>query len=192
MDDTQNLNLPKRLKDIEEDTQSHGFSMASDHQTGSFLRTLVASRPGGQILELGTGTGLGACWLLDGMDSQSHLTTVDDDAEVVEIAKKHLSLDGRITFHVKDGSEFLKGAQKDSFDLIFADTWPGKYWDRELTFDLLKKGGIYIVDDMLPQENWPEEHFPKAKELVQILENQKGFKKTKLNWSTGIIILVKE
>jgi predicted O-methyltransferase YrrM len=35
-----------------------GFTMASDAWTGALLRTLAAAKPGGSLLELGTGTGL--------------------------------------------------------------------------------------------------------------------------------------
>ena len=51
--------------------------MASDPQTGSFLRALAASKPAANLLELGTGTGLSAAWLLDGMDATSQLDSVE-------------------------------------------------------------------------------------------------------------------
>ena len=57
---------------------------------------------------MGTGTGLSTCWLLEGMDSKSTLITVDNEPKVVEVAKKHLSKDTRVSFNVMDGSEFLK------------------------------------------------------------------------------------
>jgi predicted O-methyltransferase YrrM len=77
--DTVNLNPPSVLKDIEEATQAFGFTMGSDMLTGSLLRTLAATKPSGTLLELGTGTGLSAAWLLDGMDAQSRLMTVDSN-----------------------------------------------------------------------------------------------------------------
>lgn len=40
----------------------------------------------------------------------------------------------------------------ESMDLIFADTWPGKYKHLEGTLSLLKKGGL--IDDMIAQDNW--------------------------------------
>ena len=43
---------------IERDTKALAFTMASDVATGAFLRTLAASKPGGALLEMGTGTGL--------------------------------------------------------------------------------------------------------------------------------------
>jgi predicted O-methyltransferase YrrM len=40
--------------------------MPSEPRTGAFLRELCAGKPGGNLLELGTGTGLATAWMLDG------------------------------------------------------------------------------------------------------------------------------
>src|SRR5262245_12034152 len=58
---------PTVLPAILGDTAAHGFGMASEHRVGALLRVLAASRPAGRVLELGTGTGVGAAWLLEGM-----------------------------------------------------------------------------------------------------------------------------
>ena len=63
------------------------FSMASEPLVGAMLRTLVASRPAGRFLELGTGTGIATAWLLEGMDEHSKLISVDNDAGVQAVAK---------------------------------------------------------------------------------------------------------
>lgn len=77
MKDKENLNVPDLVHLIEKETTTMGFNMASDYQTGSLLRSLTSTIPSGRILELGTGTGLSSCWLLEGMDRDSTLITVD-------------------------------------------------------------------------------------------------------------------
>lgn len=74
--------------------------MASEPQTGALLAALAASKPGGRLLEIGTGTGLGTAWLLSGMDADARLDTVDTDAGVVAVARRHLAADSRVTFHL--------------------------------------------------------------------------------------------
>jgi len=185
------MSLPSPLPAIEKATEALGFDMASDRETGGLLRTLAASKPGGRFLELGTGTGLSTAWLLDGMTSETRLLSVDNDEAVVAVAKKYLGEDAHVSFTVTDGSDFIHQLQPNSFDLIFADTWPGKYWDLDLALNLLKTGGIYLVDDMNAQPNWPEGHAEKATALTNTLLSRQGFHVTKLEWSTGLILCVK-
>ncbi len=94
------------------------------------------------------------------MDASSTLETVDTEADLVAVARRHLGSDGRVTFHVVDGAEFLRQSPK-PFDLIYADAWPGKFSHLDEALSLLRAGGIYVIDDLLPQPNWPEGHAPK-------------------------------
>ncbi|HEX4947328.1 MAG TPA: class I SAM-dependent methyltransferase [Blastocatellia bacterium] len=184
---------PAKLKHIADATKAIGFTMASDHLTGSLLRTLAASKPGGTLLELGTGTGLATAWLLDGMDAQAKLLTVDNDDTVVSVAKQYLSDDARVTFSVRDGDAFLQSllAEGQMFDLIFADTWPGKFWLLEETLSMLRRGGLYVIDDLLPQPNWPDGHAAKVATLIATLKQRQDLHLTQLNWSTGLLLATK-
>jgi hypothetical protein len=69
---------------------------------------------------------------------------------------------------------------------------PGKYDLFDETIELLNSNGFYVIDDMLPQPNWPEGHEKKVNDLINKLEERKDLVITKLNWSTGIIIVVKK
>jgi len=190
------LNPPLVVKDIEEATASIGFTMGSDHLTGSLLRTLVATKPRGSFLELGTGTGLATAWILDGMDAHSRLITVDREERHTSVAKRFLGNDPRVTFRLTDGMDFISSMreQGSTFDFIFADMQPGKFSFLEETLQLLAIGGIYIVDDLLPLPTWSEEHTPEVVKLIttfEYLEAQRAFHVTKLDWSVGILIAVK-
>jgi len=175
---------------IEHDTRALGFTMASDPAAGSLLRTLAASKPGGALLELGTGTGLATAWLLSGMDPGSTLLSVDNDEAVVAVARRHLGHDARVTFAVGDGTRRLASlvAEGRTFDLIFADAWPGKYTSLDEALALVRVGGLYVVDDMLPQPNWPEDHPARVAGLLETLGGRADLAVTLLSWSTGIVI----
>jgi predicted O-methyltransferase YrrM len=182
---------PPSVEAILVDTQAIGFKMASEPKTGSLLRTLAATKPGGQLLELGTGTGYATAWLLDGMDAASQLTSVDCEGRFQSIAQKYLGEDRRVRFVRADAGEYLTGAGSSRFDLIFADTWAGKFTHLNEALALLKPGGLYVIDDMLPQPNWPEEHGKKVNLALQELEARTDLVATRLNWATGIILAVK-
>jgi predicted O-methyltransferase YrrM len=188
MDDATNLKPPAAVSAIERETAAVGFNMAGEPRTGALLRTLAASKPGGAMLELGTGTGLSTAWILDGMDAAATLMTVDSEAKYVDIARRHLGHDRRAAFNVEDAATFLDKLRGRQFDLIFADTWPGKFDHLEDALALLRIGGLYVIDDLLPQPNWPAEHAPKVPRLIAELERDPTLSLCKLSWSSGIIV----
>ena len=191
MNDEVLTDIPVQYNRIKEDTARLSFQMISDLFTGSLLKTLVASKKSGRILELGTGGGLATSWILEGLDQQSKLLTIENNAVLFDIAREQLK-DSRIEFILADGYIWLKEYQGEKFDLIFADAMPGKYDLFEETIALVKTGGFYIIDDMLPQPNWPAGHAERVSDFINMLESRKDLFLTKMNWSTGIIIVVKK
>jgi predicted O-methyltransferase YrrM len=191
MEDAIFTDIPAQYKEIIEETRKLSFNMNSDLYTGSLLKTLVASKKSGRILELGTGGGLATSWILEGMDYHSRLVTIESNMALLEIAKQQLA-DSRIEFILADGYDWLTNYTGEKFDLVFADAMPGKYDLFEEAITLLKPGGFYIIDDMLPQPNWPAGHAERVEKFIQELENRKDLILTKMNWSTGIIIAVKK
>jgi len=183
--------IPPMLDPITADTAAAGFTMASEPKTGALLSVLAASKPGGRLLELGTGTGIGTAWMLSGMNAAARLDTVDVDGTVMEIARRHLGADPRVTFHHMDGAEFIARSTKDRYDLIYADAWPGKFSQLDEALELLSVGGIYFIDDLLPQPNWPEGHAPKVPALIDAIERKPGFATVRLAWSSGLMIVVR-
>ncbi|MDN3641398.1 class I SAM-dependent methyltransferase [Lutimonas halocynthiae] len=192
MNDIISAGLPLAYEDLLAKCKEIGFTMPSDLYIGSLLKTLICSKPKANILELGTGIGLTLSWMIDGMDLDSTIYSVDNDPQLIRIATDFFGEDKRVNLICEDGSAWIKNYSGDLFDLIFADAWPGKYSDLDLTLELLKPGGFYIIDDMLSQPNWPEGHQELVYELIGVLENRKDLQLTKMNWSTGIIIVVKK
>lgn len=183
---------PKEYTNIQEATDVSGFKMASDILTCSLLRTLAASKPSGRFLELGTGTGLSTAWILDGMNQDCTLTSIDNEPAFLSIAEQFLGHDLRLKLVLADGGEWIAQNKQHKFDYIFADTWPGKYLVLDEVLAMLNKGGFYIIDDLLPQPNWPAGHHKKVINLVHYLENRADLLLTKQDWATGMIIAVKK
>lgn len=183
---------PKAFAAIDKATIESGFTMASDALTCSLLKTLAASKPNARFLELGTGTGLSTSWILEGMDVTSTLISIDNDAQFLAIAKQFLGDDKRLELICTDGGDWFEQNKHLKFDYIFADTWHGKYLLLDEAIAMLNPGGLYIIDDMLPQPNWPEGHHEKALKLVEVLEQRTDLVLAKQCWATGIVIAVKK
>jgi predicted O-methyltransferase YrrM len=183
---------PVAYNAIKKATEANGFTMPSEVLTCSLLKTLAATKPGGKFLELGTGTGLATTWILDGMDKTSALVSIDNDEAVLSIAKENLGVDKRLKLICTDGGEWIKQNAGQKFDFVFADAWPGKYLLLDEVLEMVKKGGIYIIDDMLPQQNWPTGHAEKATQLIADLDSRDDIILTKMGWATGIVIITKK
>jgi predicted O-methyltransferase YrrM len=97
-----------------------------------------------------------------------------------------------VTFHVADGAAFIRHATAGVFDFIYADAWPGKFTHLDETLALLRPGGIYVIDDLLPQPNWPAGHAPKVPVLIDRLEARREFTTVRLAWASGLMIVVRK
>lgn len=182
---------PKALQSILQKADELHFTMSCDMATGQLLRSLAASKRQGALLELGTGAGVSTCWILDGMDEDSSLISVEMDKDVQDIAKSHIH-DRRVNFVTMDGGQYIQENKTKTFDFIFADTWPGKYYLLTETLAMVKSGGFYIIDDLTPVGTWPADHREKAKKLVETLTSLDGFHLVELNWSTGLVIATRK
>lgn len=56
--------------------------------SGAFLKYLAATLKAQSVVEVGTGSGVGSLWLLDGMLDSGTLTSIDDEMEHSQIAKQ--------------------------------------------------------------------------------------------------------
>jgi predicted O-methyltransferase YrrM len=180
--------LPERWREIGARTRASGFDMPSEAGAASLLRMLAASKPGGRLIELGTGTGLATACLLDGMDVSATLVSIDNDDGPQSIARAVLGEDPRVTFVLGDGLAWIERQAGASFDLVFADAWPGKYEGLDNALRLLKPGGLYVVDDMLLQPNWPDGHQSRVDALAADLGSRPQLAVATLHWASGLIV----
>lgn len=169
-----------------------GFDASCDVAAGALLCTLAASRPGGRLLELGTGVGFGTAHLLAEMNHTARLETVELDATLSAAAQALLNTDPRVTFTMQDGTDWIHAHRGQHFDLIFADTWPGKFWTLDETLDLLAPGGIYLIDDLFPQPNWPEGHHAKVDALRADLNSRADLHCAFLDCATGLMLCTRK
>jgi predicted O-methyltransferase YrrM len=192
MNDLSYVQPPDTLARILQRTSELGFELASEDRTGALLRTLAASKPGGRFLELGTGTGVATAWVLDGMDATSELFSIDVDPDFQKAAGDALGHDARLTLLSEDAVAFLARQPPASFDFVFADAMRGKYEGLDDALRVVRPGGFYIIDDMLPQSNWPEGHGSRVLALLETLSARRDFEITPMAWASGLVVAVRK
>ncbi len=125
------------------------------------------------------------------MEAGSTLTSVDTDENVQEVAREVLGSDNRLTLVLEDALCFVRGERAAGFDFVFADAMPGKYEGLDDCLRVVKRGGFYVVDDMLPQANWPEGHAEKVPLLIGALIGREDSSVVPLSWASGVVVAVK-
>lgn len=127
---------------------------------GAVLAALAASRVGGRIAEIGTAFGVGAAWLLSGMDPSARLVTVEVDDYRASAARDLLSADDRVTVIADHWQNCLPGLAP--FDVVFVD---GGYVEHvakdpritDMVVDLISLGGQLVLDGLTVEAEWPDE-----------------------------------
>lgn len=102
-----------------------------------------------------------------------------------------LRSDSRLTLVIEDGLAFLKKQSAASFDFVFADAVPGKYEGLEEALRVIGPGSFDVMDDMLPQANWPEGHAEKIPVLLNALASREDFRLVSIAWASGLSVAVK-
>lgn len=138
--------LPAAVLEAERRAVERSFAQSCCAPTGPLLAVLAASvRPGGRVLELGTGVGVGTAWIASGLVGREdvEVVTVELDEELADAVR---ATDLPVTVITGDAVALLPGLG--AFDLVFADALGGKWTGLDLTVAAVAPGGVLLVDDM--------------------------------------------
>ena len=108
-----------------------------------------------KILEIGTFTGLSSLSMCIGLENGSKITTIDKNKETSLVAKnffENAKVSEQIDIIIDEAINGINKLinQKKLFDLIFIDADKENYKKYyELSFNLLKKDGFMIIDNVL-------------------------------------------
>lgn len=114
---------------------------------GAALRFLAALLEARHVVEIGTGTGVSALWLLRGMRSDGVLTTIDTDAERHKMARLAFTEaglpPGRTRLILGQALAVLPRLTDGAYDLVHVDGPPREYGECLVeAIRLLRPGGI--------------------------------------------------
>jgi demethylmenaquinone methyltransferase/2-methoxy-6-polyprenyl-1,4-benzoquinol methylase len=135
-----------------------GFSLSCEPGVGRLLAALAAAvPPGGRILEMGTGVGVGTAWIVHGLAGRDDVAvvSVEIDPATSAVARRG-TWPPFVTLQVGDILDRLDTLGR--FDLLFADSQGGKWQGLERTIQAVRPGGVLVVDDMRPPVWLNDEH----------------------------------
>lgn len=122
--------------------------------TGSTLRMIASLLDAHAVAEIGTGTGVSGLWLLQGMNPDGILTTIDGEAEHQRAAKEAFTRAGVKPARTRTingrAYEVLPRLADAAYDLVYIDAMPTEandYTDHALR--ILRRGGALVVSQTL-------------------------------------------
>ena len=145
---------------------------------GAVLRTFAAAIDAKNVVEIGTGAGVSALWLLEGMNSEGILTSIDNEAEHQLIAKDAISQAGISSNRVRlihgNSQEVIDRLTESAYDLVLISGKPlelSAHLDRAQK--LLRPGGLLIIDRALWNDKLadPTQHDPETSAIRGVVEN---------------------
>lgn len=129
-------------------------------ETAGILRVLLKMKTPDRILEIGTGTGFSALFMLDVCPAR--IVTIELDEKRAAKAEENFAeydRDGRIRLIRGDAADILPDLEE-SFSFIFLDAAKGQYvrFLPEI-MRLLKPGGVLASDNVLQEGSILESHY---------------------------------
>ena len=120
---------------------------------GSVLRLIAAMTHAKNIVEIGTGTGVTALWMLQGLREDGQLTSIDVEGEHHRIAREVLSgadvPQGRVRLISGRPAEILPRLQDAAYDVVLLNVEPAALNPMlDATLRLLRPGGIFAVSNI--------------------------------------------
>jgi demethylmenaquinone methyltransferase/2-methoxy-6-polyprenyl-1,4-benzoquinol methylase len=149
--------------------------------------TLAAAvRPGGRVLEIGTGMGVGTAWLVEGLARRSdvELVTIECDPQR---ARQAAAASWPPCVRQVVGDVLVELTGLGSFSLIFADAEGGKLYGLDMTLAAVELNGLLILDDMRFQGRGPAIEDGVVRVRRQLLADDR-FVCAEMNWSSGLLL----
>ena len=129
-----------------------GYVSFCRNETGRLLATLAATRSG-IMAEFGTGCGVGTAWLRSGVrETQARILTAELDPKLASAAAQIFTDDPLVDVLTADWSTLM---DKGPYSLLFLDSEQPNEVGVDALADLVEPGGIVVLDDFWPCEQWP-------------------------------------
>jgi predicted O-methyltransferase YrrM len=158
---------------------------------GAFLKYLAFTLKAQSVVEVGTGSGVGSLWLLDGMLESGTLTSIDDEMEHTQIAKLAFAeadiAQGRYRLITNTVVDVISKLTDRAYDLVVVRHNP-----EDLSYiiseahRILRSGGSLVIDNYFGggKVSDPTQRDPKT---VALRDAGKIIKNDSEHWVSSLI-----
>lgn len=159
--------------------------------SGAYLRYLAQLLKAQSVVEIGTGSGVGALWILEGMMHSGTLTSIDDEMEHSAIAKLALLeadiAPNRFRLITNPVMDVMTKLTERAYDLVVFRHNP-----EDLSFAIseahriLRSGGVFVIDNFFGggKVSDPAQRDPKT---ISLREAGKSIKADSELWISTLI-----
>ena len=142
------------VEELEIQSARHrGEDLGSDEPspgTGAFLQMLTRALHAKNVVELGTGTGVGTLWLAEGLDEGATLTSIDSEAEHVQLAREACEEMGispqRVRLIHGAPYDILRKLTDSGYDMVVVREYSDESEDLiEQAHRILRTGGVCLL-----------------------------------------------
>jgi predicted O-methyltransferase YrrM len=158
---------------------------------GAYLRHLAHILDAQSVVEIGTGSGVGALWILEGMLPSGTLTSIDGEQEHSAIAKIALQdsqiAQSRYRLITNPAIEVMTKLADRAYDLVIfrdnAEDLPDAIIE---AYRILRSGGVFVIDNFFggSKVNDPSQRDPKT---IALRDAGKILKADTEKWVTSLI-----
>lgn len=163
----------------------------SSQGAGAFLQFLAGVLKAQSVVEIGTGSGVGALWVLGGMMQAGTLTSIDDELEHTSIARMALNESGvspqRYRLITNPVMDVMSKLTERAYDLVVYRHNPEDLQDAIVeAHRILRSGGVFVIDNFFggAKVSDPAQRDPRT---VALREAGKILKNDSENWVTTLI-----
>ena len=158
---------------------------------GAYLRHLAHQLNAQSVVEIGTGSGVGSLWILEGMIASGTLTSIDDEMEHTSIAKVAMVeadiAQSRFRFITNPVMDVMTKLTDRAYDLVVY-----RHNAEDLAFAIseahriLRTGGVFVIDNFFggAKVQDPAQRDPKT---IALREAGKSIKVVSESWVSSLI-----
>ena len=164
---------------------------------GNYIKFITKLLNTKSVVEIGTGSGVGGLWTLQGLNNQGVLTTIDSEREHSKIARTIFEEAGiaSVKYRIITGKliEVIGKLADGSYEIVIIRAALDLFDMVQESFRLLKPGGILIIDQVLNNGKVvdPTQRDPESiarRDAIKVIKEDERWSSTVIPVGGGVLV----